>query len=198
MGFYIQGGIMGNRIALAFLFGVLFCVLNGSIVIAGEQHLLKIIVEPENNKIINLVLTTTDADAHLDSLNFFTENKTENKRFLIEDVVSGEVLVFQRDGRDIFFLSCPKCTIDQGGKVKTRYLNNGIWGTYKTTEMYLEKQKGEWKLFNTPPSSTPRKQIYTATLKSNYSFGTVVGIKEILFNQGRSFFQFIQRFFFLG
>lgn len=148
-----------------------------------EQKIVRLISEADDDLGINLYANLTKT-GDLESIYFIDENKALIS-VDVEDLFSKEVLIFTRDGYDIFYLSCLKCSVQKGGKVKARYLYSGLWGSYRTTEMYLERDSSKkWALFTYPVGNGEREVIKSIYLQANYTFGKLVGIKDLLINEG--------------
>ncbi len=98
---------------------------------AVEQVLVTLRSDPEGG-IEHTLLLGFDAERRVERLVRRTGDDFET--FSFEQTRNGATLASAR-GRDVIRLSCPACDSRLGGRVRIRYLSNGIFNSYDVLEL---------------------------------------------------------------
>lgn len=141
-----------------------------------ERAIIKIISEPENNKVHDFVLMV---DGNSDVVELMRRSGNDVQRFSLNDLVEKDQVLMRSDGRDVIILQCPNCDAVHGGDVGIKYLRNGVSMTYKVFKMVLKRSGDTWEAFTTKKNV----KINTLRIKSRKLFGQLVGIKKIVVNK---------------
>lgn len=146
--------------------------------ILEKQHLVKIISEPQNNLIHNIILEVDD-NGRLINLVRETEDKSDRQVVNMLELIKKPAVLARASDRDILLLSCFNCTPESGGNLKLDYLYNGITKKYRDLKMKLQFSKASsWELY----TENKKNHIKSLRLVPRKIFGQLVGIKRITIN----------------
>ena len=134
----------------------------------------KIISEPEGG-IVHEFLLELDENDHI--VNILRKNGGDLQRISIIDVINKEVVLAETSGRKALLISCKNCTVNQGGEINLKYLNNGISMTYKNFKMNIVYRDNNWFL-----TTLDNQRIDSLRLVSRKIVGRIIGIAEIKVN----------------
>lgn len=144
------------------------------IAFAKDFHLVKIISEPENNKIHNFLL---DLDKNYD-IESIVRTTTNERQVIKLDLLAGkDYTLLKSDGRDVIILQCHNCDSVHGGDLGIKYLRNGLSMKYKVLNLNLQREGDEWALKH------EGTKVHTLTIKPRKVLGQLVGIRKILINK---------------
>ncbi len=140
----------------------------------SREKLIEIKVEPLNNEIQNVHLDLSDVGS---IINFVRQGSNGVQVIPGSDLQKGEVVVARASDHDALLLSCVGCSMQDGGILKLKYLDNGVFNSYKTVQYRLVHAPLAWELYTMDDI-----QIRNLTVLSRTFAGKVVGIKEIKVN----------------
>ena len=169
-------------------FGLL-CSLFFLITTGGEPQspiekrvpLVEILSEPQENMIHSIFL---DLDSEGNLVNLVRKSASGDYLLPFQDLIDGEVVLAQAGGHDAVILSCPECTVEEGGELEFRYLYNGANGTYRQSSFDLAPTSDAWAFY-----TSDDEQVKNLTLKSRKILGRLVGIDRILVNSWKLFYE---------
>ena len=139
------------------------------------QLLLKVVSEPEDGRVHDL-LVSTDATGNL--LSITRRSERDSQEILKEALFRRENVLAQASGRDAVFISCIGCSEQTGGRLLVKYLYDGMWNTYHTLEGKLVRTaEDRWNIQTTTGTVMQR-----LTLKSRTFWGKLIGIDRIEIN----------------
>ena len=140
-----------------------------------EELLVKIISEPEGGAIHNFLVDVSE-EGRIISL--IRRSKGSIQVISGEALTSEEVVLARSGEKKALMLSCGGCTVETGGRLKLKYLYNGVSMDYRSLSLQLESSRyGQWELL-----TNSGEKVYTLKLISRKIFGRLVGIKEIRIN----------------
>jgi hypothetical protein len=144
-----------------------------------EKILIKIVSEPEDNRIHDLVLLL---DQHDDVIHVVRRSDNGQTVFTPADLQSKEVVLARASDRDAVLLSCQGCTSQVGGILSLKYLNNGLTNSYLTFTAELRREGNEWIMYANDEDGKTLK-VQTLRLRSRKVAGMLIGIRKIEINR---------------
>jgi hypothetical protein len=144
-----------------------------------EKLLIKIISEPEDNRIHSLFVYL---DHQGDVIRVVRRSDQNQTVFTPADISKGEVVLARASDRDAVLLSCQGCSSQTGGTLNLRYLNNGLTNSYQIFQAQLAREGKEWMMWATDEDGQTHK-VVTLRLRSRKVAGTLIGIRKIEINR---------------
>ena len=139
-----------------------------------DYHLVKIISEPENNKIHNFLL---ELDKNKDILSIVRTSGSDRQEIGINLLQEGDYVLLSQSNRDVIIIQCPQCDSVHGGELGIKYLRNGLNMTYRTLNLTLRRMNDDWGLFY------GETKVNSLRIKTRKILGQVIGIRKILINK---------------
>lgn len=126
---------------------------------------------------LDLALELND-DQVVTGLHYSTSDG-ETKTFDISNIKQGIVLL-NRSGHNVVTIQSPDFDPAHGGSINVVYLMNGIFNTYGTFPLEMNRIGDGWELEVNDQAG--RRKISNMFLKKNTAFGQIVGISKIIVN----------------
>ncbi|MFZ8933304.1 MAG: hypothetical protein ACO20H_08125 [Bacteriovoracaceae bacterium] len=149
-------------------------IFSGQIFAKGDYHLVKIISEPENNKIHNFLL---NLDENKDINSIVRTSGRDRQEIEMDILQQGDFVLLSQSGRDVIILQCPRCDSVYGGELGIKYLRNGLNMKYRTLKLTLRRNYDDWGLFH------GETKVKSLRIKTRKVLGQVIGIRKILINK---------------
>lgn len=136
-----------------------------------EQALVEVWSEPEDDALHDMRLLV-DPSGRIHHL--VRRMGRDREAFPAAHLVSPGVVLGRAAGRDALLLRCRGCDLARGGQVELRYLHNGLFGTYRTLTLRLERAgDGSFRLAD---GAGPVRRL---RLTSRRWLGVLIGVGAI-------------------
>ncbi len=137
-----------------------------------RAHLVKIISGPEEGRIHRLSLGLED-DGSLKYL--IRKSSTDQNIYSKNDFFDKDAVLARASERDALLVRCMGCTASQGGRIRIKYLYNGISMSYKKLDIKISRRGKRWYLLD-----KRNRKIKTLKLIKREIMGRTIGIDKII------------------
>lgn len=140
---------------------------------AKEVGLLRVHCDPEFDSVHDFYLSLDDSD-HVFSMT--RRSQRSQNCFFNHELQSKELVIASHKDKKVILISCPAYNPKTGGPFVIKYLYNGLTNSYKSMNLWLEKDEKGWQLTTPPP-----KKIKICALKvvPRKFAGVTIGIQHL-------------------
>ncbi len=157
-----------------FFYSIFFTLLTTKLFALDEYPLVKIISEPENNRIHMFSL---GLDENGDMQSVIRTTTSDRQEIKLNELLAGDYVLLRQSDRDVIILQCPNCDPVYGGVLGIKYLRNGLSMRYRTLDLEIQRNDENWALFS------GQTKVHTLRLKTRKVLGQVIGIRKIEINK---------------
>jgi len=164
------------------LLSILFFGLASMACSAASTHLATVTSDTDSNR--HELILETDVNNVIESLRVVQFNSEGKKgklqQFFSQDLLSGGLVMMEKEGHQVVRLDSAKFAIEKGGNVILNFLSNGLSGRRNSVWLSLYFKNGSYRLYD-----MKNNQVNEIKFFGKYWFGRLVGIGgvDFMFNQ---------------